>query len=156
MHNLKIAFQTIIVLVLLYFIVKELINLYKDRQKINEKLNNNCIETDDLRIQTMFHRSFLIDFGDNYQFAKFKFSEDEAYLFLRNNWPKTHNGPFAIKFKLDSNYSYLSKYYITNLEILGTELTINFKHKYFIGVKYSLSITEVSTTDMEKIKSHLK
>ncbi|MGX7666695.1 hypothetical protein [Flavobacterium pedocola] len=155
MKYLQLLFSLIFTITIFYFVIKWLILLNKDRRKIKTKLGLNYIETSDLRIWAMYRRTFIIDFGENYQYAKFTFTNDEVYIYLRNSLPKTYVGPFVLKANESSNYSYLTKFYITKLQFIGSDLKIHFKHKYFIGVKYGLSISGVNDIDIEKIKSNL-
>lgn len=80
--------------------------------------------------------------------ANFFFTENEIYLFCRNTYPTNiYNSPYILKFKEENNYSYFSKFIITDFSLNGNDLKIQFKNKKLIGTKIILNIINISEKD---------
>lgn len=125
----------------------------KDVVNIKNDIQNNFIETKDLRIWGCLTKTFIFNFGENYQYAKFSFVNDEIYIYLRHSIPGFYNGPFVLKENRKNKYSYLTRFYVNKFELVGNELKIRFRHKYFIGAMYGLTIINIDDLDLKLLKS---
>lgn len=137
------------------FAFKLLINLYQDRKNQKALLSPNDLETDDLRVWSQSYRKTFISFGEDFDYLKFHFTNNEVFVFMRNSFPGVYKGPFLIKEKVPKNYSYLGKLDLTKFSVIGNDIRISFGHRNFIGVKYNFHLTNISDDDIEMLKSNL-
>ncbi|WP_220760085.1 hypothetical protein [Flavobacterium sp. UMI-01] len=156
MDSIVIVFQAFIICIIIGNGLKFYIALRRDIKKVSENINSKTLQTDDMEIFSYTYRNVLVGFGSEFNYCKFYFYNDEVYFVGRNNFPQNlYSIPFILKCKNESDYSYFSKYVITELEILGNEMKIEFKHKKIIGTKFSLFIKNASANDLQLLKGHL-
>lgn len=126
--------QIMICCIILYFAAKTILKKLSDRNKVSNNINFETEKTNDLKISSYSYRNFLIDFGNEFNFCKFYFTKNETYLFCRNTFPTDiYNSPYILKFKKDNDYSYFSKFIVTNFNLNENNLNIQFKNKSIIG-----------------------
>ena len=151
------VFGILLSVIIIYFGIKEYLKLKKDRQLIDSILSDDDKETDDLRIISMYAVNVLVNFGSEYDYCKFHFTEKECYMYLRYSYPTNiYNGPFVIKSEFLNKYSYLSTFYIKKLDVKNNnEISICIKNKTFIGTKFNLNLTSISDLDLDLIMRNL-
>jgi hypothetical protein len=148
MENFEKVMQVIIGCIIFYFIVKAILRKLNDRKIVSNNINSETEKTEDLKISWYSYRHCLIDFGAEFNYCKFYFTESETYLFCRNTYPTNiYNSPYVLKFKEKNDYSYFSKFIVTNFTLNGNDLKIQFKNQNLIGTKVSLKIVNISEND---------
>lgn len=148
MEILQIVIQIIIGCIICYYLIKVSFGKLSDRRKVSNNINSETEKTDDLKISSYIYRHFLIDFGTEFNYCKFYFSENETYLFCKNTYPTdVNNSPYVLKFKDENDYSYFSKFIVTNFILNGNDLKIQLKNKNVIGTKLTLNIVNISEND---------
>jgi hypothetical protein len=157
METLFTVVGIVLSVIIIYFGIKEYIKLKNDRRLIESTLSNDDKETDDLRITSMSAVNVFVDFGSEFDYCKFHFTQAECYLYLRYSNPTNiYSGPFVIKSEFLDKYSYLSTFYIKKLEVKNNnEISICIKNKTFIGTKYNLNLTSISKSDLDLITENL-
>ena len=157
METLFTVVGIVLSVIIIYFGIKEYIKLKNDRRLIESTLSNDDKETDDLRIKSMSAVNVFVDFGSEFDYCKFHFTQEECYLYLRYSYPTNiYNGPFVIKSEFLNKYSYLSTFYIKKLEVKNNnEISICIKNKMFIGTKFNLNLTSISKSDLDLIMRNL-
>jgi len=142
--------------IVLYLLLNEYLKLRKDRKNINLKLENNSLQTDDIRIGSMIAVNVAVNFGSEFDYCKFYFSDGEVYLRFRYSIPNDFfSVPLVLKKNENSSYSYFSSFTITKFEPKGTEVKIHFKNKTFIGSAFKLNLENISEEDLELLKKNL-
>jgi hypothetical protein len=140
--------QVIIGCIIFYFVIKAILGKLNDRKIVSHNINSETEKIEDLKISRYSYRHCLIDFGSEFNYCKFYFTENETYLFCRNTYPTNiYNSPYILKFKEENNYSYFSKFIITNFSLNGNDLKIQFKNKKLIGTQITLNIVNISEND---------
>jgi len=157
METLFTVVGIVLSVIIIYFGIKEYIKLKNDRRLIESTLSNDDKETDDLRIKSMSAVNVFVDFGSEFDYCKFHFTQEECYMYLRYSYPTNkYNGPFVIKSEFLNKYSYLSTFYIKKLEVKNNnEISICIKNKMFIGTKFNLNLTSISKSDLDLIMRNL-
>lgn len=153
--NSEKIFPIIVFGTFIYFISKQFFRLYQDRKIQKTLLSPDDLETDDLRIWSQSYRRIFFSFGENFDYLKFHFTDNEVFVFMRNSLPDLYAGPFLIKEKIPKNYSYLGKLNLTKFSANGSDIYISFGHRNLIGVKYSFHLKNVSERDVEVLKTNL-
>jgi hypothetical protein len=142
--------------IVLYLILNEYLKVKKDRKNINSKLENNILQTDDIRICSMVAVNVAVNFGSEFDYCKFYFNDDEVYLKFRYTTPNSfYTIPLVLKKNEHNSYSYFCSFTITKFELEGTEAKIHFKNKTFIGSAFKLNLEKVSEEDLELLKKKL-
>jgi hypothetical protein len=142
--------------IVLYLLLKEFLKLKKDRKNINSKLENNSLQTDDIRIGSMIAVNVAVNFGSEFDYCKFYFNDNEVYLRFRYSFPKdSYSVPLVLKKNEQSNYSYFSSFIITKFETKETEAKIHFKNRTFIGSSFKLNLDNISEVNLELLKKNL-
>ncbi|MBC5836188.1 hypothetical protein [Flavobacterium bernardetii] len=135
--------------------IKAILGKLNDRKIVSNNINSETEKTNDLKISSYICRDFLIDFGTEFNYCKFYFSENEIYLFCRNTYPTDiYNSPYILKFKDENVYSYFSKFIVTHFDLNGDSLKIQFKNKKAIGTELTLNIVNISEKDKEILKKN--
>lgn len=155
MQIFQIVIQIIIGCIILYFMIKAILGKLSDRKIVSNNINSKTEKTGDLKISSYIYRNFLIDFGTKFNYCKFYFSENEIYLFCRNTYPTDiYNSPYILKFEDENDYSYFSKFIVTNFTLNGNDLKIQFKNKNVIGTSLTLNIVNISKDDKIILKKN--
>jgi hypothetical protein len=142
--------------IVLYLLLNEYLKLKKDRKTINSKLENNILQTDDIKIWSMVAVNVAVNFGSEYDYCKFYFNDDEVYLKFRYTIPNSfYTIPLVLKKNEHNSYSYFCSFIITKFEPKGTQAKIHFKNKTFIGSAFKLNLENISEKDMELLKKNL-
>jgi hypothetical protein len=147
----------VISLFLIYKGIKEYVKIKKDRANINSKINENDFsETGDLKISSMTSVNFLVNFGEEFDYCKFYFLNNEVYILFRYSYPKDQfSEPFAIynmNQTSSSKYSYFISFFVKKFKIdhNTADVRIVVSNKFlFIGSRYSLNLTNVSSDDLK-------
>ena len=149
-------------LFLIYLGLKEYNGIKKERIKISLKIDDNSIKTDDLSISAMSSVNFFINFGEEFDFCKFYFIENEIFVYFRYCFPKeVYSGPFVLKknnLKNENRYTYMNTLYIKRilLKESNNEFNIVVRNKFlFLGSRYSFHFKGVSENDFELIKKFM-
>jgi hypothetical protein len=154
--DFKIILRVLMGCTIFFVAIKIMVDKAKDKKKVSNNLNRNIEQTDDLKIQSSICRDFLVDFGSEFNYCKFYFTQNEIYLFCRNSYPlNTFDKPYILKYQVESNYSYFSKFRVTKFIINGENLKIQIKNKYFIGTKLTLNIVNISEKDRAILNKNL-
>ena len=140
---------------IIYFGSQQLIRLFRDRKTQKCLLAQDDLETKDLRVYAQSYKRVFFSFGENFDYLKFRFTDNEVFIYMRNSFPGVYNGPFLIKEKAIKNYSYFAKLDLINFSVSGTDVKISFGHRNFIGVKYNFHLKNVSERDIELLKLNL-
>lgn len=148
MENFERIMQIIIGCIIFYFGIKAVLEKLNDNKKVSNNINSETEKTDDLKISWYSYRHCFIDFGTEFNYCKFYFTENETYLYCRNTFPTNiYNSPYILKFNEENDYSYFSKFIVTNFTSNGSDLKIQFKNKNLIGTKITLNIVNISEND---------
>gem|GEM_PF-6458562 len=142
--------------IVLYLVLNEYLKVKKDRKNINSKLENNILQTDDIRIYSMVAVNVAVNFGSEFDYCKFYFNDSEVFLRFRYSFPNdSYSIPLVLKKNERDNYSYFSSFTVTNFETNRTEAKIHFKNKTFIGSAFKLNLENISEVDSELLKKNL-
>lgn len=142
--------------VVFYLLFNEYLKLKKDQKNINLKLENSALQTDDIRIGSMITVSVAVNFGSEYDYCKFYFSNGEVYLKFRYSIPKDfYSISLVLKKNEQSSYSYFSSFAVTKFEPKGAKAKIHFKNKTFVGSSFKLNLENISEVDLELLKKNL-
>lgn len=157
METLFTVVGILLSVIIIYIGVKEYLKLKKDRQLIDSIVSDDDKETEDLQITSMSALNVFVNFGSEFDYCKFHFTKNECFMYLRYTYPTNlYSGAFVIKSEYPNKYSYLSTFYIKRLEVKNNnEISICIKNKTFIGTKYNLNLTSISSADLDLIKNNL-
>lgn len=150
--DIKIILKIIMIITIVLGAIKILIDKAKDRKKFSDNLNQNIEQTNELKVHSSVCRNFLVDFGSEFSYCKFYFTQNEIYMFSGNSYPLN---PYILKYQEESNYSYFSKFRITKFILNNQNLKIQIQNKYFIGTKLTLNIVDISEKDREILNKNL-
>ncbi len=140
-----------------YFIGRTIFDKYKDIKNIDNKITDETEHTSDLKIFSYVYRNMLVNFGTDFNYCKFYFSENEIYLYCRNTYPTNiYKGPFILKYNDENNYSYFSKFLVTKFMLNGNDLKIQFRNKHLLGTKLTLNIVGISARDKHILTDKFK
>jgi hypothetical protein len=139
-----------------YRTVKLFITYLKDVKLIKQRTSFDHIHTGDFRIWSFYSRCTFWCLGDNFQNAKFEFSENEVFLFLRNSFPTYYNSPIVIKTNRKEDYSILSQYVISEIRFSLNEIKLCVKQPYFFGNKYCMTFVDFTESDKLLLLKYLK
>ncbi|WP_162128098.1 hypothetical protein [Flavobacterium phycosphaerae] len=142
--------------ILLYLLIREYLKVKKDQKIINSKLDNNTVQTADIRIGSMVAVNVAVNFGSEYDYCKFYFNAGEVFLKFRYSFPADcYTIPLVLKKNEHNYYSYFCSFTVTQFEPRETEAKIHFKNKTFIGSAFTLYLKNISEEDLELLKKNL-
>lgn len=98
MERIQTLIQIIFGCIGVYFIGRIILDKFRDIKKISNKISVETEQTNDLKIFSYVYRNVLLDFGSEFNYCKFYFSENEIYLYCRNTYPTSiYKAPFILK-----------------------------------------------------------
>lgn len=113
-----IGITILVVIVALYYL--EFFKAVRERKIINSRINNNVLQTEDIKIWS----KTVFNFDDKFDYCKFYFFEDEVYIKFKNTSPKLYSIPFVLKKNSKRKYSYFNIYNIVRFESKGSKINL--------------------------------